>query len=429
VLSITPAAGSTGIGVNGQIRVNFSEPMNATTLNTDNIVVSSGGAPLATTFTVSNGNRTIVITPQLPFPPSATVTITVTGVQDVAGNAVATTSSSFATSSTLDVTAPVLTGTSITYGDTAVPVNSVFEWTYSEPIDPTLLIDAASVLYDYSVGGYIAGGELSVSGDGRTVTYVPPAPLTAAHQYSINFGNVVDLAGNVGGSGSVFFTAASVSDQTAPQIVAANPAAGATAVPLNARIRLAFDEPVSAASLQGVNVLVSGQPVPVASRVLSNGDRVLTLTLSGLLAPGTVHTLSVNIKDRAGNTLSIPAAVTFTTGSSVDLINPSSSVTASPSNGATGVAVGATLSVTFSEPVDPTSVIYNGSSSVGLVVNATNQTVPVLYSFSADRRTVTMTPVAPLAASTQYRMYASSSTSDVAGNVFPTTVSFVFTTQ
>jgi hypothetical protein len=429
VLSVTPAAGSAGIGVNGQIRVNFSEPMNTTTLNTDNIIVSSGGAPLATTFTVSNGNRTIAITPQLPFPPSATVTITITGVQDVAGHAVPTTSSSFTTSSTLDITAPALIGTSVAYGDTAVPVNSVFEWTYSEPIDPTLLIDTASVLYDHSVGAYIPGGELSVSADGRTVTYVPPAPLTAAHQYSVNFGNVVDLAGNVGGGGSLFFTTASVSDEAAPQILAANPEAGATGVPLNARIRIAFDEAVSAASLQGVNVLVSGLPLPVASRALSNGDRVLTVTLSGLLAPSTFHTVSVNLKDRAGNTLSSPAAVTFTTGTSVDLISPSSSVTASPADGATGVAVGVAPSVTFSEPVDPTSVIYNGTTSVGLVTAATNQTVPVVYSFSADRRTVIMTPVAPLAAGTQYRMFASSSTTDVTGNVFPTTVSFLFTTQ
>ena len=106
--------------------------------------------------------------------------------------------------------------------------------------------------------------------------------------------------------------------------MAANPAAGATGVPLNVRIRLAFDEPVGATSLTTVNVLVSGLPLPVASRTLSNGDRVVTLTLTSLLAPGTLHTISAIVKDRAGNAM--PAFTsTFTTGTGVDLINLASS--------------------------------------------------------------------------------------------------------
>ena len=91
--------------------------------------------------------------------------------------------------------------------------------------------------------------------------------------------------------------------------------------------------------------------------------------------------------------------------------------------------VGTAPTVTFSEAIDPTSVIYGGTSGVTLLVAATSQAVPVVYSFSADRRTVTMTPVSPLAAGTQYRIQASSTTTDVAGNVFPTTVQFLFTTQ
>ena len=52
----------------------------------------------------------------------------------------------------------------------------------------------------------------------------------------------------------------------------------------------------------------------------------------------------------------------------------------------------------------------------------------MVYSFSADRRTVIMTPGSPLAAGTQYRIQALSVTTDLAGNVFPTTVQFLFTT-
>ncbi len=165
---------------------------------------------------------------------------------------------------------------------------------------------------------------------------------------------------------------------------------------------LAFDEPISATSLPNINVLVSGLPLPVASRILSNGDRVVMLTLTSLLAPNTVHTISTRVRDRAGNAMGSTETRTFTTGPSVDLINVATTVTPSPASGATGVPVSVAPSLTFNEAIDPTTVIYGGNSGVTLLVAATGQAVPVTYSFSVDRRTVTMTPVSPLAAGTQY---------------------------
>ena len=86
-------------------------------------------------------------------------------------------------------------------------------------------------------------------------------------------------------------------------------------------------------------------------------------------------------------------------------------------------------SVTFNEGIDATSVLYAGTSGIVLQVAATSQVVPVAYSFSADRRTVTLTPVSALAAGTQYRLQVSNGTADMAGHTFPTFVQFLFTTQ
>ena len=427
VTFITPATGTSGIGVNGSVRITFSEPINLTTVSADTVVLSSG-TPLATTLTIASGNRMLTVTPQLPLPPSALITVTINGVEDVAGHAAAVATSSFTTASAPDITAPTIVATSVRYGDASVPVNSVFEWTYSEPVDYITVIGQTNVLYDYSIG-YVPGGTLTLSADARTVTYVPPANLVGGHTHSINLANVADLAGNVGGSSGLYFTTVAASDVTPPQVIAANPTDGATGVPLNARIRVAFDEPVSAASLQNINVLVSGLPLPVASRTLSDGDRVVTLALTGLLAPNTLHTISTRVKDRAGNTMTVAAISTFTTGASADLLGPSTTATPSPTAGATAVPVGTAPSLTFSEPIDLTTVIYGGNSGVTLLVNATSQPVPIVYSLSADRRTVIMTPVSPLAAGTQYRIQASSVTTDLAGNVFNTTVQFLFTTQ
>jgi hypothetical protein len=348
-------------------------------------------------------------------------------VEDLTGRAVPATSATFTTGNAPDVTAPTVIATSTISGDPSVPLNSVFEWTYSEPVDAATVLNQTNVFYDYSVG-YVPGAQLTLSTDARTVTLVPPT-LAPGKLYAVFLGSVADLAGNVGGNVSISFTTTTAADNTPPLVVVMNPADGATAVPTNTRIRLAFNEPISATTLPNINILVSGLPLPVASRVLSNGDRVVTLTLTGLLAPNTAHTISARVRDRAGNLMPSAATSTFTTGSGVDLINLSSTVTASPVNNATGVAVGTAPSVTFTEAIDPTSVIYGGNGGVVLLVAATNQPVPITYSFSSDRRTVTMTPVSALAAGTQYRIQVSSATTDLAGNSFPTSVQFLFTTQ
>ena len=87
VAFISPAAGVTGVGVNGSVRITFSEAISPTTIWTDTVVLSSGSA-LAATFTMAAGNRTITVTPQLPLPPAALVTVTINGVEDAAGHAV-----------------------------------------------------------------------------------------------------------------------------------------------------------------------------------------------------------------------------------------------------------------------------------------------------------------------------------------------------
>ena len=429
VSAIVPSAGSTGVGVNGSIRVVFSEAVNAVSLTSDTVSVSAGGTMLGTTMTIGTGNTSLTIEPQRPLPAGASITVTVNGVQDPSGNAVPLTTSAFTTGNSPDITPPVALVANILYGDTNVPVNTIFEWTYSEPIDATTVVGQQNILYDYVAGAYIPGATLSVSADGRRVTLQPPANLTGGRQHFVGLSSVADLAGNFGGGISLVFTTSSAADTTPPQVIAATPASGHIGVPVNARVRIAFDEAISAASVGGINVIVSGLPLPVTARTMSDANRIVTLTLGGLLAPDTVHTLFVDgVRDRAGNLMPAQAVSTFTTSAGVDLVSPLNTVVTLPNGGATNVPVGTAPTVTFSEAIDPASVIYAGTSGVTLLVAATSQVVPVVYSFSADRRTVMLTPILPLAQGTQYRIQVASSVDDVAGNGFPAFLQFLFTT-
>ena len=370
VTAIVPTAGASGVGVNGSIRLTFSEAVNPISVTSGTVTISAGGTPLGTTMTMATNNLSLTVSPQRPLPAGTLITVTVNGVGDQSGNAVPVTTSSFTTGNAPDITAPAATAMNILYGDTSVPVNSIFEWRYSEPIDPVTVLAQQNVLYDYSVGNYVPGGTLTLSTDLRRVTFVPPANLMPGRRYFVALGSVADLAGNVGGSLAAVFTTSTEIDSVAPQIATATPGGGLTGVPLNARVRVAFDEAISPAAVGGINVLVSGLPLPVTARTLSDGNRVVTLTLGGLMAPNTVHTLSVQgVRDRAGNVMPDQTAATFTTGTGVDLVTLSSTVISSPANGATNVAVATAPSVTFNEGIDATSVLYAGTSGIVLQVS------------------------------------------------------------
>ncbi len=110
-------------------------------------------------------------------------------------------------------------------------------------------------------------------------------------------------------------------------------------------------------------------------------------------------------------------------------VTPPTVITRSPSPGATNVAVSASATATFSEPLDPATVnsstfelLDPGSASVGATVSWDNPT-----------RTATLTPTSPLDYATTYTAILRGGASpphikDVAGNPLAADVSWSFTT-
>ena len=107
---------------------------------------------------------------------------------------------------------------------------------------------------------------------------------------------------------------------------------------------------------------------------------------------------------------------TFTTAD----ITPPTVASTSPTSGATNVAVGATVTATYSEPVQPATVTFTLTDPASTVVPAT-----VTYNV-ANQRSV-LTPNAPLAGSTVYTATVSGSQDD-AGNPMTAPVTWSFTT-
>jgi hypothetical protein len=93
VTAVTPLNGAMGVAINAPVTATFDEPMNAATITgatfTVSQVVGDGGVtPIAGTVSLDATTHTVAtFTPTASYPPSATMTATVTtGAQDGAGN-------------------------------------------------------------------------------------------------------------------------------------------------------------------------------------------------------------------------------------------------------------------------------------------------------------------------------------------------------
>lgn len=113
------------------------------------------------------------------------------------------------------------------------------------------------------------------------------------------------------------------------------------------------------------------------------------------------------------------AAFTLTvTAPQADVVRPTVTST-SPSNGATGVAAGASITVSFSEAMQSSTL----NASTFLVAGVSG-------SVAANGSTATFTPSSPLTNGTTYAVTlkgGSGGTADVAGNTLATDVNFTFT--
>ena len=367
--------------------------------------------PASISFSSGAGGVDVVeIAPLEPLPENTTITLTVEGVIDLAGQPIVPFTSQFTTGSSADTERPFVAASSVLNGATDVPLNAVFSIEMSEPVDVQTMTTDGFRLFDHTLGINLTATR-TLSANGRILTLAPVAPLAAGRTFSLILNNLEDMAGNVMFGTSFFFTTSFAPDNTPPTVIATSPAAGASAVPRNATIAIRFSEPIAAESIGGTALLQGGTPIPV-TRVLSDANRALELIPTTLLGASISYTLSIQgIRDLSGNVLTPTVNVPFTTAGGADLVAPVA-VATNPGSGDIDVPRNVVLSATFNERINPLSP---GLANWRLSHVNSGQTVPTTRSVSADGRTVSLVPVEPLLGGTLYNG-SSFTVEDLAGN-------------
>ena len=416
VSQIDPADGAADFPINGVIVVRFNEPLSEPSVVDGTVTLLEGATPVAGSVSLSSDGLSVSFDPSEPLSGLTSHTVQVQGVRDVASNLMAGVfESSFTTAEFVDVVAPTVVRTSPVSGQANVPVNTPFTVEFSESMDPATLTTTNFTVRD-NVTFVNVPGMIQVDPDGHTASFVPDQPFAVSRSHSVflNTG-ITDAAGNPLPSRSFSFTSAFFEDNERIQLLSISPPNLASGVPINSLVVLQFDEPVHTVNiLRGLDVTVDGLSV-AGSIALSDGNRRVTFTSASALQSNSVHTvgLSTDITDLVGNPLDNPVFFSFQTSSTGDVIRPGVEST-TPFANATDVPTNTVVSMTLTERINPLTVT---ASSFRLRDETTFQDVAGTRSVSADGRTISLVPNAPLAVGRNYSLFGNNGMQDLAGNI------------
>ena len=407
VIATFPANGATAVLLNTTVTAGFSTVMAPTTINATTFTLT-GPAGVAVVGAVSYSGTTATFTPAASLAANTLYTATITtGAKDPGGNPLA---ANFVWSFTTGP--PTVISTVPANNATGVPVNTVVTATFSEAMNAATINGATFTLA--GPGATAVTGLVTYAG--ATATFTPSAVLAANTLYTATITTgAMDPAGVPLAANFVWtFTTA-----PPPTVVSTVPAAGATAVPVNTLVSATFSEAMNPATITGTTFTVTGPGATAVAGVVTFTGSTATFTPTTALPNSTLFTATITTgaKDNAGAPLAANFVWTFTTIAAAPTV-----ISTIPANGAVGVALGTTVSATFSEAMDTTTLTASTFSLTG------PGTTPVTGTVTASGNTATFTPAAALTSNTLYTATITTAAKNTQGTALAANFVWTFNT-
>jgi hypothetical protein len=391
------------------VTVRFDEDVSQGADVPSNYGVTSDDDPASplTVNAASASGSTVILTLASNLVGPARYTVEVTGVEDLAGNAIVPGSTIDFTTAAPDTAPPELTSAAGTAGDNQVTL------TFSEPVPiGSTTVSNYSVYPSADPSSPLA--VVSASRSYNVVTLTLASDLAAGTTYTAEVSNLGDLAGNLIAPNSTAEFTTDPGDVTPPGLLSASGTAGGDLVTLG------FSEAVAGGAdvASNYSVYPTADPSsPLAVSEASAAGAQVILTLASALAPETAYTVAVTgVEDEAGNTIEPGATASFTTGAA-DLTPPTLV-------GALGLTGNNLVTVTFSEPV----VVGAATVSNYAVYPSGDPSQPYTVNSAVPSGAhVDLYLTSSLLASTSYTVTVSG-VADAAGNLIASNSSVSFTT-
>lgn len=415
ITQISPNIGNPGQTLNVTLTGQYTNWVNGTT------TASFGAGITVNTVTVNSPTSvTVNITIGAGTPVGPVTVMTTTGgeVETVAGGF---------TVQAATIPAPSLLSVSPGTSSGGVPINSIFTFVFSQPMNRTTITTSTVEMWlisNQGQGWITVQGTVSVDATGRIATFTPNSLLAVNSQYYVLLTNgIKDATGNTFPQwGYQSFYTADSANVTAPTVVAANPPANDASVGTNVTVQLQFSTDMNQLMASGLTVSTGGNPIAGSYSWNANPyccgtgwagpGTILTFTPTAALQPNTVYTVAWanTMTDTAGNALT-PGSFNFTTGSGPDTANNNSGPDFT--NYITNVSTNFIPKMNFTKPINPldintgTLLLYNSDS--GKYIQGTVTLAP-------NGLSATFTPEFALLPDTYYRFYQAGGSYDSDGN-------------
>lgn len=335
---------------------------------------------------------------------------------------------------TVTATTPAASSPQVTGVTTSADVSATFSKAMSAPS-----VTAAFTLACPAATPVSATASYDAASQVVTLTPAAALPANTACQATISTGATDTTGIALAAPFTWTFVTAASTDVTRPTVVVTLPADAASSVPTNTRITAAFSEAMSASSVNATTFKVTdttlGTSVSGAVTYVASSRTAIFTPSTRPLAGGDQFTATISAaatdlagNGLAGNVAALPAASdhvwTFTTAASTDTTAPT--VTAvSPVDGSAANCLSKTVSATFNEPMDPTTI-----DTTSFVVTVSGAPVAGTVSYDSVAMLATFVPSASsgFAPNTAFVVTLTTSVTDLAGNALAANKVWTFST-
>ena len=365
-LTFTPLNSATGIAINSDINISFSEAIRntddtaVTDSNVDSLITlkdtNSSGANIAFEAIIDDKKQLITIIPNSSFTSEQTIYVAIGAtVEDAANNAITASSITFTTA---DSTAP-----SVNFvppdTSTGIPITSDVTLTFNEAVrnlDDSAITNSNAadlITLEYVSDNSPIAFSATIDSDKKVITISPDNDFISGEVVFVSISSVEDSSDNAMGATSGSF---SVTDSTAP-VVTISPADQSTSVEVDTDITISFDEEVrlinnSAITNSNVDSLITvkntnstGSDIAFDA-VIDSDNKVITIDLDNDLTSEQIVYVSIGatVEDSYDNAISATSA-TFTVA---DNLPPTVAIEAVITR---SIAIDSDITFTFTEAV------------------------------------------------------------------------------
>lgn len=209
-----------------------------------------------------------------------------------------------------------------------------------------------------------------------------------------------------------------------PGVTLNSPAAGATGISVTTTVTATFDMPMSSASLTTSTFTLSSSGGAVTGAVTYDASTdTATFTPAAALAYNTQYTATITTgaESLAGGSLRADYTWSFTTAAA-----PPPTVTSeTPASGATNVSIGTTVTATFSEAMQSSSL----TGSTFTLADSGGNPISGAVTYDSGTNTATFTPSSALSYATVYTATITTGATASNGATLATGFSWQFTTE